>query len=100
VAGRRRIAANRSTTSDGISAASGGGPSRPSRRNCRLARRRTVNAWFSATRRTQPLWRIVGADSRPAGRRPGEGFLHHILGFVEVTEHNEELADQAAVAAA
>jgi hypothetical protein len=46
------------------------------------------------------LWRIVGADSRPAGRRPGEGFLHHILGLVEVTEHHEELADQAAVAAA
>ena len=44
------------------------------------------------------LRRLVAADPRPAGRRPGEGFLDHVLGFVEITEHNKELADQAAVA--
>src|SRR5215218_8183242 len=44
------------------------------------------------------LWRLIAADPRPAGGRAGEGFLDHVLGFVEVTEHDEELADQAAVA--
>jgi hypothetical protein len=58
-----------------------------------------VNAWFSQPGAPSPLaHRRCGLAT--SGPPPGEGFLHHILGFVEVTEHNEELADQAAVAAA